>query len=485
MKRPSTVVLCGATLLLGLALGTQLQWRGAVPVHAEALDENAADQLYHELRSGSSPLQASSTLLAKIARVTTPAVVHIQSEHRTKRGMVEETGSGVIVDSERLPGRYVVTNRHVVDNTELNKIAIHLNDGRVIHPARMWTDSATDIAVLKVTASNLHAARWGSSRNLEIGHIVLAMGSPFGLSQSITFGIISAKGRRSLELGSNSEVINQDFLQTDAAINPGNSGGPLINLQGEVVGINTAIASNSGGNEGIAFSIPSDLVHQVVEQLLQHGKVTRAYLGVKLDPEFNATTASRLKLDRVRGARVVEVYPNTPAARAKLLHDDVILTFDGVEVQDENHLINMVSLTPVNRQVKMIVMRSGRKITLDVVLGDRVELEQRAEAPPQRPGTGVHIESVGLTVRPVEPDVAKRLGYPQSQSGLLVLKVDPRSRASGEVQIYDLIEEAARTPVHSADDLKGVVERSSDSLVLKVLRNSRGETESRLIMLPD
>src|SRR3569832_840325 len=148
MKRPSTVVLCGAMLLLGLALGTQLQWRGAVPVHAEALDENAADQLYHELRSGSSPLQASSTLLAKIARVTTPAVVHIQSEHRTKRGMVEETGSGVIVDSERLPGRYVVTNRHVVDNTELNKIAIHLNDGRVIHPARMWTDSATDIAVL-------------------------------------------------------------------------------------------------------------------------------------------------------------------------------------------------------------------------------------------------------------------------------------------------------------------------------------------------
>ena len=175
--------------------------------------------------------------------------------------------------------------------------------------------------------------------------MVLAMGSPFGLSQSVTFGIISAKGRRSLKLGTGTQVINQDFLQTDAAINPGNSGGPLISLNGRVIGINTAIASSSGGNEGIGFSIPSNLVRFIFEQLTTKGRVDRAYLGVKLDPRFSQQTAQRLRLDRVRGARVLEVYKSTPASDAHLQIDDVILGFNSTAVQDENHLINLVSLT--------------------------------------------------------------------------------------------------------------------------------------------
>lgn len=171
------------------------------------------------------------------------------------------------------------------------------------------------------------------------------------------------------------------FIQTDVAINPGNSGGPLIDMSGRIIGINTAIASNSGGNEGIGFSIPSNLVRYVTEQLISSGKVRRAYLGVKLDPDFDLESAKQLGLDRVRGARVVDVYRDTPAARSGLAIDDVILYFGGVEVQDENHLINLVSLTSVNTTVNTIILRKGKRQTLPVTLGDRDELEVRSEAP--------------------------------------------------------------------------------------------------------
>ncbi len=206
----------------------------------------------------------------------------------------------------------MVTNRHVIADARLDDISIHLHEGRVLKPARIWTDEATDVAVLQVEAPNLIPARWGDSDRVEIGNMVLAMGSPFGLSQSITFGIISAKGRRSLNLGSDRTVLNQDFLQTDAAINPGNSGGPLIGLNGRIVGINTAIASNSGGNEGIGFSIPSNLVRRVVDQLLLYGKVRRAYLGVKLDSEFSAETARRLQVGRLRVPASWKSIPTRP-----------------------------------------------------------------------------------------------------------------------------------------------------------------------------
>jgi serine protease Do len=225
-------------------------------------------------------------------------------------------------------------------------IAVHLHDKRVLRPVAKLEDRPTDLAVLLLGERDLTAARLGDSETLEIGHLVLAMGSPFGLSQSTTLGIISAKGRRALRISETTDILNQDFLQTDAAINPGNSGGPLIDMYGSVVGINSAIASNSGGNEGIGFSIPSALVRTVVEQLLTTGRVVRAYLGVSLDPDFNVDAASALKLDRVRGARVLRVNPDTPADRAQMRIDDVVLTYDGTEVQDENHLINMVSLTP-------------------------------------------------------------------------------------------------------------------------------------------
>jgi serine protease Do len=368
--------LCGGgALLAGLSLGTILP----AFLHARGGDP-VSEKQWQDLSRDTAPLQQFSQVLAKISSAATPSVVHIQSERKSARGKVEETGSGVIMTSVRRDGYFVVTNRHVIDGAALEEITIQLNDGREIHPERVWSDAATDVAVLKISAPNLVPSRWADSNQAEIGHFVLAMGSPFGLSRSVTLGIISAKGRRQLKLGS-AEVLNQDFLQTDAAINPGNSGGPLIDLQGRVVGINTAIASSSGGNEGIGFSIPANLAQRVMEQLLEHGVVHRAYLGVRLDPQFDQKTAKTLRLDRVRGARVTQIYPNTPAARAELRVDDVVLTFDGLDVQDENHLINLVSLTPIGRQVKLSVWRGGREVMLTITLADRVDLQQTSEAP--------------------------------------------------------------------------------------------------------
>ena len=194
-------------------------------------------------------------------------------------------------------------------------------------------DVASDVAVLSLDTPGLKPAQWGNSDRLQIGHFVLAAGSPFDLSHSVTLGIISAKGRRSLKLGSNA-VINQDFLQTDAAINPGNSGGPLLDTRGRVVGINTAIATTSGTGSGVGFSIPSRLVQRIIDDLLRHGRVRRAYLGVVLDSNFTTEEARQLRLDRKRGARVVSVAKGTPAARASLQANDVVTEFQQKPVLD-------------------------------------------------------------------------------------------------------------------------------------------------------
>lgn len=384
MNKTLALFLSSLFFLSGVILG--LNGREAIlpnSAQAEHISASAVDLIYRQLAGGQTPLADGSQLLSRISKVATPSVVHIQSERRSgTSGLVEETGSGVIMVSPKSKTPFVVTNRHVIAGADIADIHIQLHDGRTIHPIDVRTDEKADVAILMIDEPHLQPARWGDSDTVNIGHMVLAMGSPFGLSQSVTFGIISAKGRRSLRLGDANNVINQDFLQTDAAINPGNSGGPLIDMNGRVVGINTAIASNSGGNEGIGFSIPSNLVRYITEQLVAHGKVRRAYLGVKLDPEFDLETARSFGLDRIRGARVVEVYKQTPASRSGLIIDDVILFFGGVEIQDENHLINIVSLTAVNTTVKTIILRKGKRQTLPVTLGDRADLESRSEAPP-------------------------------------------------------------------------------------------------------
>lgn len=431
-------------------------------------------------------LHQAGRQVAQVAAKTSPAVVHIESERESRNAITEETGSGVLVSDPRIEGVFVVTNRHVVADAALNKISILLSDQRIITPYEKIEDAESDLAVLRVKDPGLATAQWGDSDNLDIGHFVLAMGSPFGLNQSVTLGIISAKGRRSLDLPG-SRVINQDFLQTDAAINPGNSGGPLIDLNGRLVGINTAIASQGGGNEGIGFSIPSNLVQFVAIQLLEHGRVRRGYLGVELDENFDAETAKRFSLDRLFGARVTRVLDKTPAAYAGIQRDDVIISFDGVDIEDENDLINRVSLTPVNKQVRMIVVRAGRPVTLSVTLAERDRRQTSLSTPSQPKQVGAGLRNVSLTTRSLTPALADQLGVSDSAGGLIVMEL-PASNgndftAKEGLKLYDVIEEVARQPVTTTQELETRLnELQHGPILLKVRRLVDGQTVVRLIV---
>jgi serine protease Do len=328
-----------------------------------AKTEAARTKMYDLLAREVGSLERHSTALKMVVKLVQPTVVHIEAEkieptslRYGRKEQVEEAGSGCIV---KINGQdYVLTNRHVIKAADVANIKIRLADGRQLNPTRVWSDVDTDVAVMAVKAPGLIAARLGNSHNIEIGDFVLAIGSPFGLSHSITFGIVSATGRWDLKLGEG--VRYQDFIQTDAAINPGNSGGPLINLRGEVVGMNTAIASSSGGNEGIGFSIPINLVMSIAKQLVERNSVARAFLGVQLDGSFDPATAISVGLKRGRGARVKDITPDSPAAAAKLLAGDVILEFDGVRVDNDSHLINLVKLTDIGREVPVVVFRNGQ-----------------------------------------------------------------------------------------------------------------------------
>jgi serine protease Do len=275
----------------------------------------------------------------------------------------EEAGSAVLV---RYRGAdYALTNRHVIKNSSENLISLELADGRQLHPKEIWSDRETDVAVMLVEAENLVPARIGNSDGMEIGDMVLAFGSPFNLQRSVTRGIISAKGRSNLDLGEG-EVLYQNFLQTDAAINPGNSGGPLVNLRGEVIGMNTAIASNSGGNEGIGFSIPINIAVRIMRQLIDAGQVERGFLGVALDRSFDAATAQRVGLTRLTGARVTNITAGSPASFADIKIDDIILRFDGMLIDNDEHLINLVKRSEVGRRVPIELFREGQFLTTHV-----------------------------------------------------------------------------------------------------------------------
>jgi serine protease Do len=272
----------------------------------------------------------------------------------------------------------VLTNRHVIRHSTPERIEVHLYDGRIFHPTKIWSDSETDVAALAIDASGLEPARLGDSDALEIGDFVLAVGSPFGLSQSVTRGIVSAKGRHNLDLG-DEELKLQNFIQTDAAINPGNSGGPLVNLRGEVVGLNTAIASSSGGNEGIGFSIPINIVASTARALVENHDAPRGYLGVHLDINFNEQRAASLGLRNAIGTRISHVVARSPAARANLQVNDVIIEYNGVRIEQDVHLIALVKLTEIGRRVPITVLRDGKVIHTDVEIGDAAKYKDTEE----------------------------------------------------------------------------------------------------------
>ena len=330
------------------------------------------EQLFTDLAKDVESLDRELSIYKRVAHLVSPSVVHVESaplpQYRFRRD-VEEAGSGVLV---RYRGKdYVLTNRHVIKHSQEDLIWLELNDGRQIQPTHIWSDGDTDIAVMAIEANNLMPARIGNSDQAEIGDIVLAFGSPFNLRRSVTRGIISAKGRSNLDLG-DGEVVYQKFLQTDAAINPGNSGGPLANLRGEIIGLNTAIASNSGGNEGIGFSIPVNVAVRIMRQLIENGRVERGFLGITLDGSFDSDSARFVGLNQLQGARIKGITAKSPAAESNLLVNDIILKFDSMEIENDQHLINLVKRTEIGRKVELVIFRDRQHKTEYVQIG-RIE----------------------------------------------------------------------------------------------------------------
>jgi S1-C subfamily serine protease len=326
-----------------------------------------------------------------VARKVSPAVVAIDATKPAPPAPgntvakpsrpVEESGSGVLV---RFEGRgvLVLTNNHVISQAAPGQITVSLADGRLFKPVQVLADPESDVALLRLEGADaLPTAALGDSDTARVGQWVLAVGSPFGLDQTVTHGIISARERGQVSLGSTIRI--KDFLQTDAAINPGSSGGPLVNLDGEVIGLNTAIASHSGSNSGVAFSIPVNLVKRVARQLVEKGNVSRGYLGMQLAASFEPADALKLGLDRVQGALVETVYPDTPAAAAGLVANDVVLQVDDVPVRNENHLINLITGTAPGQKVRLQVWRERRTAALEATVGDWSKNQGRFR--PERP----------------------------------------------------------------------------------------------------
>lgn len=344
------------------------------------------ERMYQELSSRASLIEKQYQQIKQIVAVVEPTVVHIEAKKRQKSSastsgdkselrsvIVEEAGAGTIF---RYRGRtYVLTNFHVVEDSRVNDIRLEA-DGRVFYPVAAMHDRETDLSVLEVNEPELIASRFGDSSKMGVGDFVVAVGSPFGLSHSVSYGIISAQGRHDLELGPKG-VKYQDFFQTDAAINPGNSGGPLINLRGEVVGVNTAIASNSGGSDGIGFSIPINMAMRIAEDLIERGTVKRGFLGVSLDARYSPAKARALGLRRSLGALVSSITSNSPAARSDLQIGDVILEFNNTPIIDDSQLVTTVSLTRINESVPVKVFRQGELKTLMVTIGERNDYSMR------------------------------------------------------------------------------------------------------------
>lgn len=329
------------------------------------------EQQYADLARDVDALSRELGIYKRVAKLVSPSVVHVEAtplpQYRFRRD-IEEAGSAVLV---RYRGKdYVLTNRHVIKHSKEDLIRLELFDGRQLQPKQIWSDTETDVAVMRVEAPDLVPARIGDSDTAEIGEIVMAFGSPFNLRRSVTRGIISARGRSNLDLGEG-EVVYQKFLQTDAAINPGNSGGPLVNLRGEVIGLNTAIASNSGGNEGIGFSIPVNIAVTIMRQLIETGKVADGFIGVELDLKFDSAAARLIGLSELRGTRITGFTPNSPAPSYDIRVDDVILSFDGLQIQNKQHLINLVKRTEIGRQVKIVLFRDRQTLTKFVRIGRR------------------------------------------------------------------------------------------------------------------
>ena len=381
-------------------------------------------------------------------------------------------GSGVVIDSSGI----ILTNNHVVAGD--GEVTVRLSDGREFTATDVWTDPKTDIAVVKIDATGLVAAQLGDSDAVAVGDWVLALGQPFGLESTVTAGIISGKHRGGMGI-----TARESFLQTDAAINPGNSGGPLVNLDGQVVGINTAISSRGGGNDGVGFAVPINLAKWVGNQLAHGGTVRRAYLGVGIQP-VTATLAEQLQVRPREGVAVTEVFADTPAAKAGLQSSDVIVEYAGVAISSPSELQILVERSELDKPHLLTVVRDGKRINLNFTPerqpGDFGSVATSQERVTPQPASS-RLERLGLEVSSLDAAVAAQLGI-QDVEGVVITNVESGSPAArAGLSSGMVITQVNRQPVTSPDELASIVKQSesSDGFLLLV-RSQRG---SRFVVI--
>jgi serine protease Do len=476
-KRTPTLAAGGVLLIAAFTLGfTRKAQSGQdpkpAPVHL-AVDERPVD------RTG-----RFTTSFAPIVKKVSPSVVKVSTAIRPKSGwsdgpsgddtflrrffgegfgsrgqqrnlhMPREhgVGSGVIVTKDG----YILTNNHVVDGAEEVKVA--LQDGRDFTAKVVGRDPKSDVAVLKVAGSGLPFIELADSEKLEVGDVVLAIGNPFGIGQTVTMGMVSAKGRGNMGLD------YEDFIQTDAAINPGNSGGALVDAEGRLVGVNTAILSRSGGNQGIGFAIPTNLAKSVMESLVQDGRVERGYLGVIIQ-DVTPALAKEFRLSERGGALVGDVEPKGPAAKAGVKSGDVVLEFNGKAVRDSRQLKLQVAQTKPGLTVPVKVLREGSTRTLEVTLKELPSSDKIARAErPQAQDTGT-LNGVG--VADLDRRTRAELGVPAHVNGAVVTEVEPDSAAhEAGLQPGDVILEINRQPVRNAQQAVQLTENPKDKTTL-------------------
>jgi serine protease Do len=369
-------------------------------------------------------------------------------------------GSGVIVESNGL----IVTNNHVVNKAD--EIRVFLSDKREFKGKLIGTDAKTDIAIVKIEATGLSTIPWADSDQLEVGEYVLAVGSPFGLTQTVTMGIVSAVGRASMGIAE-----YEDFIQTDAAINPGNSGGALVNVRGELVGINTAIFSQSGGSMGIGFAVPSNLSRAVMDQLVRTGKVVRGWLGVAIQ-DLTPELATQFGIADTKGVLVSDVMEDSPAKKAGIERADVIVEYDGKSMDSPTHLRNAVAQTSIGRKVSVKLIRDKKPKTIEIAiveqpksLGQSGTEENRESAVP----TGVLSD---LDVRELNEELTARYGMKSTERGVVVVRVKPGSAAEEMgVREGDLILEVNRKAVGSIKSYEHAASSlGKDNAVLLLLK---------------
>jgi serine protease Do len=390
--------------------------------------------------------------------------------HGSQRPLVHSLGSGFIVDASGL----VVTNNHVIAGAE--EINVLLADDTVLKAQIVGRDTVTDLALLKVEPKQpLPEVKWGDSNQARVGDWVLAVGNPFGLGGSVTAGIVSARAR-DIHAGP-----YDDFLQTDAPINRGNSGGPLVNLAGEVIGINTAIYSPSGGSIGIGFAIPSSLARPVIEQLQKNGKVERGWVGVRIQPVTDEIAES-LGLDKARGALVTDVDNNGPSAKAKVQPGDVILSFDGKPIERTRQLPRLVAETPADKTVKVTLWRDGKESAVDVKIGplnpDKLATPAAPAAPPQKDIATV--DAVGMSLAKVTAELRRELELSEDTKGVVVVDVDDESAAAKRgIQAGDVVaaigREAVTTPEQVVEKVEAAKKAGRKSVLVRIERDGAGQ----------